>query len=94
LVNWGQLVNWGRLYTLCNCFPGPPHHTYQKHNEQTQPLRIPLMGEGEFRNSDEKRDESVKFVLGLGCVDLLAVGFEKAEEIDDFAARVRKVPRA
>jgi predicted aldo/keto reductase-like oxidoreductase len=53
-----------------------------------------LMGEGEFRNSDEKRDESVKFVLGLGCVDLLAVGFEKAEEIDDFAARVRKVPRA
>jgi hypothetical protein len=52
------------------------------------------MGEGEFRNGDEKRDESVKFVLGLGCVDLLAVGFENAGEIDDFAARVQKVPRA
>jgi hypothetical protein len=35
----------------------------------------------------------VKFVLGLGCVSVLNVGFEKAEEIDDFAARVRKVPR-
>ena len=53
-----------------------------------------LIGEGDFRNSDEKRDESVKFVLGLGCVDILNVGFEKAEEIDDFAARVRKVARA
>ena len=50
-----------------------------------------LIGEGDFRHSDEKRDESVKFVLGLGCVDVLNVGFEKVEEIDDFAARVRKV---
>jgi len=53
-----------------------------------------LIGEGQFRNSDEKRDESVKFVLGLGCVNVLNVGFEKVEEIDDFAARVRKVARA
>jgi predicted aldo/keto reductase-like oxidoreductase len=51
-----------------------------------------LIGEGSFRNSDEKRDESVRYVLGLGCVDAMVVGFEKAGEIDDFAARVRKVP--
>jgi len=50
-----------------------------------------LIGEGSFRNSDEKRDESVRYVLGLGCVDAMVVGFEKVEEIDDFAARVRKV---
>jgi aryl-alcohol dehydrogenase-like predicted oxidoreductase len=52
-----------------------------------------LIGEGQFRNSDEKRDESVKFALHLGCVNVLNVGFEKTEEIDDFAARVRKVTR-
>jgi aryl-alcohol dehydrogenase-like predicted oxidoreductase len=52
-----------------------------------------LIGEGDFRNSDERRDESVKFALGLGCVNVLNVGFEKAGEIDDFAARVRKVSR-
>ncbi len=52
-----------------------------------------LIGEGQFRNSDEKRDSSIRYVLGLGCVDAMIVGFEKAEEIDDFAARVRKVPR-
>jgi hypothetical protein len=57
-------------------------------------IGMKLIGEGDFRNSDEKRDESVKFVLGLGCVNVLNVGFEKLEEIDDFAARVRKVSRA
>ena len=50
-----------------------------------------LIGEGSFRNSDEKRDESVRYVLGLGCVDAMVVGFEKIEEVDDFTARVRKV---
>ncbi len=50
-----------------------------------------LIGEGAFRNSDEQRNKSVQFVLGLGCVDVLNVGFEKTEEIDDFAARVQTV---
>jgi aryl-alcohol dehydrogenase-like predicted oxidoreductase len=53
-----------------------------------------LIGEGKLRDDDIKRDESVRYVLGLGCVDILNVGFEKLEEIDDFAARVRKVARA
>lgn len=52
-----------------------------------------LIGEGSFRNSDEKRDHSVRYVLGLGCVDVLNVGFEKTGEIDDFASRVRNVAR-
>jgi len=51
-----------------------------------------LVGEGAFRNSDEKRDGSIRYVLGLGCVNAMVVGFEKVEEIDDFATRVRKVP--
>jgi len=52
-----------------------------------------IIGEGQLRNAPEKRDESAKFVLGLGCVDVLNIGFEKTEEIDDFAGRVCKVPR-
>jgi hypothetical protein len=52
-----------------------------------------IIGEGAFRNDDEKRDESVKFSLKLGCVNVLNVGFEKTEEIDDFTTRVRKVSR-
>jgi aryl-alcohol dehydrogenase-like predicted oxidoreductase len=53
-----------------------------------------IIGEGRLRNDDEKRDESVRYALGLGCVDILNVGFEKLEEVDDFAERVRKVPLA
>jgi hypothetical protein len=52
-----------------------------------------IIGEGKLRNDDEKRHESVRYALGLGCVDILNVGFEKVEEIDDFGSRVRKVER-
>lgn len=50
-----------------------------------------IMGEGRLRNDDEKRDASVKFALELGCVDVLNVGCESIAEVDDLAARVRKV---
>ena len=53
-----------------------------------------IMGEGRYRNNDELRDKSVNFVLGLGCVDILNVGCESMDEVDDFAARVEKVKAA
>jgi hypothetical protein len=53
-----------------------------------------IIGEGRLRNDDARKDESVKFALGLGCVHILNVGFESTDEIDDFATRVRKVPVA
>jgi aryl-alcohol dehydrogenase-like predicted oxidoreductase len=53
-----------------------------------------IIGEGRLRNDDARRDESVKFALNLGCVHILNVGFESTSEIDDLAARVRKVPLA
>lgn len=55
-------------------------------------IGMKIIGEGRLRNDDARRDESVKFALGLGCVHILNVGFESVNEIDDFAARVRKVP--
>ena len=56
-------------------------------------IGMKIMGQGAFRDSDEKRDKSIAFALGTGAVDTMVVGFEKLEEIDDFAARVRKVKR-
>jgi len=55
-------------------------------------IGMKLVGEGRFGQSSEKRDESVRYVLSTGCVDAMVVGFEKVEQIDDFAASVRKVP--
>jgi aryl-alcohol dehydrogenase-like predicted oxidoreductase len=52
-----------------------------------------IMGEGRLRNDDERRDASVKYALTLGCVDVLNVGCETIAEVDDLAARVRRVER-
>ena len=52
-----------------------------------------IVGAGKWRNDPDKRAESIRFVLGLGCVDLLNVGFESPEQIDDFAGMVSKTER-
>ena len=52
-----------------------------------------IVGEGALRNDPGKRDESVKLALQSGCVNVLNVGFESVEEIDDLSARVSKVRR-
>ena len=57
-------------------------------------IGMKIIGEGRLRNDDARRDASVKYALDLGCVHILNVGFESVNEIDDFAARVRKVPVA
>jgi len=54
-------------------------------------IGIKVMGEGVFGESGERRDSSIRYVLESGCVDAVVVGFEKIAEVDDFAARVRKV---
>ena len=53
-----------------------------------------IIGEGEFGDSEEKRQSSVNFVLGLGCVDAMVVGFEAEREVDEFKARVTLALRA
>ena len=50
-----------------------------------------IIGEGRLRNDDERRDASVRYALTLGCVDVLNVGCETIGEVDDLAARVRRV---
>lgn len=57
-------------------------------------VAMKVVGQGELRNDSTRKDESIKFVMGLGSVDTMIVGFEKTEEIDDFSARVKKVLEA
>lgn len=54
-------------------------------------IGMKLVGGGKFNNSPEKIDESLKYVLSLGTVDMIIVGFENTGQIDDYAARIRKV---
>ncbi|HUX96034.1 MAG TPA: aldo/keto reductase [Bacteroidales bacterium] len=53
-------------------------------------IGMKLIGNGNFRENSEKIDASLKFVLGLGTVDLITVGFEKPEQIDNYMARIKQ----
>jgi aryl-alcohol dehydrogenase-like predicted oxidoreductase len=53
-------------------------------------IGMKIIGEGKLSEHDDKREESVSFVLGLGCVDAMIVGFQHPWEIDDFKARVKR----
>jgi aryl-alcohol dehydrogenase-like predicted oxidoreductase len=54
-------------------------------------IGMKLIGNGNFRDDSEKIDASLKYVLGLGTVDMIIVGFEKPEQIDNYIGRVRNV---
>ncbi len=53
-----------------------------------------LVGEGTFRDDEEKKNRSIAFVLQRGLADTMAVGYENLAELDDFARRVKQVKRA
>lgn len=62
------------------------------HNVGKGVVAMKLVGNGEFTYDQDKISRSIEYVLGLDCVDMMIVGFETPDEIDDFARRVRKVP--
>ena len=58
------------------------------HDEGKGIIGMKLIGNGAFKNEPEKINNSIKYVMGLGAVDTLAVGFEQPGEIDNFAKRL------
>ena len=58
------------------------------HDEGKGIIGMKLIGDGAFKNQPEKIDNSIKYVMGLGAVDTLVVGFEQPGEIDNFAKRL------
>ena len=60
------------------------------HKEGKGVIGMKLIGNGNFKNDSEKIDASIKYVLGLGTVDMVIVGFELPEQIDDYIGRIRK----
>jgi aryl-alcohol dehydrogenase-like predicted oxidoreductase len=51
-------------------------------------IGMKLIGNGSFSNDSEKVDKSIRYVLGLGTVDMVIVGFEKPEQIDNYVLRI------
>lgn len=54
-------------------------------------IGMKLIGGGKLKDDPEKIQESLKFVLGLGTVDMIIIGFEKPEQIDNYIERIKKI---
>lgn len=52
-------------------------------------IGMKLVGNGKFRDDSEKINASLKYVLGLGTVDMIIIGFEKPEQIDNYIMRMK-----
>jgi aryl-alcohol dehydrogenase-like predicted oxidoreductase len=63
----------------------------QLHKEGKGVVGMKLIGNGKFKNDSDKIDASLKYVLGLGTVDMIIVGFELPEQIDNYIGRVDRV---
>jgi predicted aldo/keto reductase-like oxidoreductase len=63
------------------------------HEQGKGVLGMKILGEGTFKSVEQQID-SLRFVLGLGCVDAMVVGFEAPEQIDQIMKRVETVLRA
>jgi aryl-alcohol dehydrogenase-like predicted oxidoreductase len=62
----------------------------QLHKAGKGVIGMKLVGDGNLRNDSKKIDDSLRFVLGLGCVDMMIVGFEEMEQIDNYIGRIEK----
>jgi aryl-alcohol dehydrogenase-like predicted oxidoreductase len=62
----------------------------QLHKAGKGVIGMKLVGNGNLRNDSKKVDDSLRFVLGLGSVDVMVIGFEETEQIDNYIGRVEK----
>ena len=61
---------------------------HQFHASGKGVIGMKLVGNGDLRNESEKIDHSLRFVLGLGSVDMMIVGFENESQIDNYLDRM------
>lgn len=59
------------------------------HKDGKGVIGMKIVGGGRFNNDNEKINKSLKYVLDLGFVDMIIIGFERPEQIDDYISRMR-----
>ncbi|HWB96460.1 MAG TPA: aldo/keto reductase [Bryobacteraceae bacterium] len=65
-------------------------HARKVHSQGMGVIGMKLCGEGRFTEAAD-RDAAMKFVLGLGCVDAVTIGFKSTAEIDEAIDRINRV---
>jgi predicted aldo/keto reductase-like oxidoreductase len=64
----------------------------QMHDKDKGILGMKILGEGRFKTAEQQR-ESLKFVMGLGCVDAFVIGFESPGQIDEICGLIEDVAK-
>jgi aryl-alcohol dehydrogenase-like predicted oxidoreductase len=60
------------------------------HEQRRGVIGMKIMGEGRFRTLEQRR-QSLRYVLGLGCVDAFTIGFESTEQIDEVMKTIEEI---
>jgi aryl-alcohol dehydrogenase-like predicted oxidoreductase len=61
----------------------------EMHNAGKGVIGMKIFGEGKMKEP-ERRDASLRYVLGLGTVNAFIIGFESTDQVDDTFTRVEK----
>lgn len=61
---------------------------HQMHQSGRGVIGMKLVGDGQLRDESEKINQALRFVLGLGSVDMMIVGFETEDQIDNYLDRM------
>jgi aryl-alcohol dehydrogenase-like predicted oxidoreductase len=61
---------------------------HQMHGSGRGVIGMKLVGDGQLRDESEKMDQALRFVLGMGSVDMMIVGFESEAQIDNYLGRM------
>ena len=60
----------------------------QLHRSGKGVIGMKLVGNGKLRDDSKKIDSSLRFVLGLGSVNNVIVGFESIDQVDNYIDRM------
>lgn len=60
----------------------------QLHESGKGVIGMKLVGNGKLRDDSKKIDNSLRFVLGLGSVNNIIVGFEEISQVDNYITRM------
>jgi aryl-alcohol dehydrogenase-like predicted oxidoreductase len=67
---------------------------HQMHASGRGIIGMKLVGNGDIKDQGEKIDHALKFVLGLGSVDMMIVGFETEDQVDNYIERTESALKA
>jgi predicted aldo/keto reductase-like oxidoreductase len=61
---------------------------HQLHDSGKGVIGMKLIGGGDYVEESDKIDNALRFVLGLGSVDMIIVGFQETGQIDNYTGRM------